>query len=105
MPRQQRWKGYAAIVDALLTSHDDDTQKGDARREAETIKEKMEELELVLMLEFWDNVLQRFKKTNATLQNQQISFSTFANSTALCLNTLTDLGSHSMTLKPKQWIV
>ena len=71
-------QGYAAIVDALSTIHDDDTQKGDARSEAETIKEKVGELEFVIMLEFWDNVLQRFKKTSATLQNQQISLSTCA---------------------------
>ena len=38
----------------------------------------MGELEFVIMLEFWDNVLQRFKKTSATLQNQQISLSTCA---------------------------
>ena len=30
---------YAAIVDALSSIHDDDTQKGDVRREAEIIKE------------------------------------------------------------------
>ena len=71
-------QGYAAIVDALSTIHDDVTQKVDARREVETIKEKMEELKFFIMLEFWYNVLQRFKKTSATLQNHQISLSTCA---------------------------
>ena len=41
-------QGYAAIVDALSTIHDDAIQKGDARREVETIKEKMEELKFLI---------------------------------------------------------
>jgi hypothetical protein len=71
-------EGYNGITDALESLHDDDTEKGDTRREAGIINDKMQEFEFVLMLEFWNDVLTRFQQTSKTLQESQVAISTCA---------------------------
>ena len=46
------YDGFAAIIEALDHIHTDADQKGEVRREAGILREKMEELEFVFMLEF-----------------------------------------------------
>ncbi|CAM1326808.1 Uncharacterised protein r2_g3576 [Pycnogonum litorale] len=68
--------GYESIILALNQIHTDDNEKGDARREAGTLQEKMEELEFVFMLEIWNGLLGEFQKTSKALQDAKIALST-----------------------------
>jgi len=47
---------------------EDQSQKGDTVREAASITGKMQELEFVLMLVVWHEILQKFHRTSQTLQ-------------------------------------
>ena len=60
----------AAILNSFLKSlealdliADDQSQKGDTRRETNNIAHKMQDLEMISMLKFWNYILQ---KTNST---------------------------------------
>ena len=51
---------FLKILEALECVAEDQSQKGDTRREANNIANKMQELEFVFMLNFWDEILQNF---------------------------------------------
>lgn len=51
--------GYSDIIAALNSLYEDDKQKGEARRDAGNIAEKMQELEFVFLLELWNDILHR----------------------------------------------
>lgn len=70
--------GYESIIDALHCLYTNEYEKGDTRREAGILQEKMEELEFVFMLEFWNRILDEFHKTSKALQDSKISLSTCA---------------------------
>lgn len=69
-------EGYEAIVDALNEINENEAEKGEARREAKNIQDKMLELEFAFMLEFWNAILERFTKTSKSLQAEQIALNT-----------------------------
>ena len=72
-------ESYADIVEALSHIHDDDTEKGDTRRQAQNLLQKMEEFEFVFMLHLWTGLLEQFHKVSNALQSTQISLTTCAN--------------------------
>jgi hypothetical protein len=72
------FKGYEAIVDALNNINENEDEKGDARREAGNIRDKMLELEFAFMLVFWNEFLERFNKTIKSLQDEHIALNTCA---------------------------
>ena len=72
-------QGYEAIGNALIDIFEDESQKGDTRAEASNIYDKMHEFEFALMLEFWNDVLVRFRKTSKALQDDRIALSTCTN--------------------------
>jgi len=43
-------EAYFHIVEALIHVHNDDTEKGDTRRQAQDLLQKMDEFEFVFML-------------------------------------------------------
>ena len=53
-------KSYLKILEALEYIAEDKSQKGDARREANNISYKRQELEFVFMLNFWNNICRTF---------------------------------------------
>ena len=54
----------------------DDSQKADARHEADTLSDSMDTLEFNLMLEVWNKVLQRFNMCSKILQAADIDLHT-----------------------------
>ncbi len=50
-------KSFLKILEALEYIAEDQSQKGNTRREANNIANKMHELEFVLMSNFWDEIL------------------------------------------------
>ena len=86
-------KSYSQIVEALENLSDDQLQKGETRREARNIANKMQELEFVFMLNFWNEILQKFHKTSKCLQSESAILQTCADlylSLADLLNTSRD---------------
>lgn len=84
-----RWEAHAVATEAILKSHpqiiealeclqEDQSQKGDTRREAENIAKKMQELEFAFMLVFWEEVLQHFHRVSQALQNEHVNLKTCA---------------------------
>ncbi|GBP77371.1 Zinc finger MYM-type protein 1 [Eumeta japonica] len=59
---------YNKIIDALDVISVDDMQKGETRREAANLSNKLQELEFVLMLVMWDEILQTFRKVSKKLR-------------------------------------
>ena len=58
---------YPQLIEALQSIQDDDTnEKGDTRRQAVNLQQKMEELESVFMLHLWTILLERFHKVSKT---------------------------------------
>ena len=74
--RIARLRGNGNALIALL---DDKSQKGDTRREASNIYDKMHEFEFALMLEFWTDVLVRFRNTSKALKGEKTSLDTCTN--------------------------
>ena len=65
---------------ALEYIAEDQSQKGDAKREANNISYKMQELEFVFMLNFWNNICRTFTEyISKVLQNEDINLETCAN--------------------------
>ena len=54
----------------------DNSQKADARHEADTLSDSMDTLEFNLMLEVWNKVLQRFNMWSKILQAADIDLHT-----------------------------
>ena len=85
-----RWEAHAKAIEAVLENYNniidalnqiisDFSFKGDARKRAENIVEKMEEFEFVFMLYFWNRVLSHFHKVNKAIQKSNLLLSTCAN--------------------------
>ncbi|CAI9716392.1 Hypothetical predicted protein [Octopus vulgaris] len=55
-------ESYAHIFEELSHIHDDDTGKGDTRRQAQNLLQKMEEFVFVYMFHLWTGLLQQFHK-------------------------------------------
>jgi len=60
---------FLKILEALS---DDQLQKGDTRREAKNIANKMYEIQLVLMLNFWNETMKKFHQTSQLLQCENV---------------------------------
>ena len=71
-------KSYSAITNALSHLHSDVSGKGDTRLYANNPLQKMEKLELVLMLYFWTRVLGCFQRISKPLQKSELLLSTCA---------------------------
>lgn len=69
-------KSYLKILEALECIAEDQSQKGDTRREANNIANKMQELEFVFLLNFWDEILYNFHKVSQVLQNEYVNLKT-----------------------------
>ena len=69
---------YSDVVDALQHIQEDENEKGDTRRQAGSLQQKMEELEFVFMLHLWTSLLGRFHKVSKTLQSPEITLNTCA---------------------------
>lgn len=95
------YDGYESIIDALDHIHIDVNQKGDTRREAGILHEKMEELEFVFMLEFWNRILGQFHKTSKALQDPKILLSTCAKLYASLGSFLHDMREHFDDIEQK----
>ena len=70
---------YSHIVEALRHIHNDDTEKGDTKRQAQDVLQKMDELEFVFMLPLWTALLKQFHKVSNTLLSTQILLTTCTN--------------------------
>ncbi|XP_065667306.1 uncharacterized protein LOC136087768 [Hydra vulgaris] len=82
-----RWDAHAVATETILKSHpqilkafeciqEDQSQKGDTRREAENIAKKMQELEFAFMLVFWKEILQHFHRVSQALQKEHVNLKT-----------------------------
>ncbi|XP_038649470.1 LOW QUALITY PROTEIN: zinc finger MYM-type protein 1-like [Scyliorhinus canicula] len=71
-------KSFLKILEALEYIAEDQSQKGDARREANNIADKMQELEFVFMLNFWNEILHIFHRVSQVLQNEDVNLKTCA---------------------------
>ena len=87
-------EGYSGIIDALQNLSEDKQQKGETRREAENIAEKMQELEFAFLLELWNDILERWQMTSKGLQDGKISI-------AVCGSLLETLATFVEDLKDK----
>ena len=70
---------YPQLIKALQSIQDDTNEKGDTRRQAGVLQQKMEELEFVFMLHLWTIRFERFQKVSKTLQNPEVTLNTCAN--------------------------
>jgi len=70
---------YSHIFEALSHIHNDDTEKGNTRRQAQDLLQKMDELEFVFMLHLWTALLKQFHKVSNALQSTQILLTTCRN--------------------------
>ncbi len=70
------FKSFLKILEALECIAEDQSQKGDTRREANNIANKMQELEFVFMLNFWDEIFQNFHRVSKVLQNEDVNLKT-----------------------------
>ncbi|GBP12569.1 Zinc finger MYM-type protein 1 [Eumeta japonica] len=77
--QQKILETYNKIIDALDVISVDDMHKGETRREAANLSNKLQELEFVLMLVIWDEILQTFRKVNKVLQDPEVTLETCAN--------------------------
>uniref|UniRef100_G3TY18 TTF-type domain-containing protein n=1 Tax=Loxodonta africana TaxID=9785 RepID=G3TY18_LOXAF len=69
-------ESYPQILDALDDIAEDQTQKGDTRREAANIANRMQTLEYVFMLVMWNHILQHFHWTSQALQDSEVNLQT-----------------------------
>jgi hypothetical protein len=58
-----------SVAETLDRIHTDSIGNGDTRREACILREKIEKLELVFMLELQNRLLNQFHKTGKSLQD------------------------------------
>lgn len=65
-------KSFPQILEALECLQEDHSQKGDTRREAENIANKMQELEFAFMLIFWEEILQHFHSRPSSTKYYQM---------------------------------
>lgn len=63
-------KSFSKILESLNCIAEDQSQKGDTRREADNIANKMQELEFVFLLIFWNEILQNFYRVSQVLQKE-----------------------------------
>lgn len=66
-------KSYNENIAALEELATDENQRRDSRLEAEGFRKKLEQLEVAILLEIWDTILERFQKTNLSLQERGLS--------------------------------
>ena len=71
-------KSFLKILEALEYIGEDQSQKGDARREENNIADKMQELEFVFMLIFWNEILLNFHRVSQPLQSKDVDLKTCA---------------------------
>ena len=69
-------KSFLKILEVLDCIAGDQSQKGDTRREANNIANKMQELEFVFMLNFWNEIFQNFPRVSQVHQNENVNFKT-----------------------------
>lgn len=78
---ETRWSARASAVTALQDSYkeflaalssiaEDDDQSKETRREAFGIFKKMQKLEIMILMETWNNVLTTVNKVNVSLQSR-----------------------------------
>lgn len=82
---------YSEMIDALNSIWENGNEKGETRREAGNIRDKMEELEFVIMLEFWNDILNKFHVISKALQDEQLNLSKCAQLLDSLLNFLKDI--------------
>ena len=61
-------KSYNENIAALEELATDEHQPRDSRLEAEGFRKQLEQLEVAILIEIWDTILERFQKTNLSLQ-------------------------------------
>ena len=66
-------KGYRENILALEELASDNAQPHESRIEAEGFLTKLKRLETAILLELWDSILDRFQKTNLSLQKSGLS--------------------------------
>ncbi len=71
-------KSFLKILEALECIAEEQSQKEDTRREANNIENKMQELEFIFMLNFWDEILQNFHRVSKVLKNEDANLKTCA---------------------------
>ena len=72
-------KSFLRILETLEYTAEDQSQKGDARREANNIADKIQEIESAFMLNFWNETLQNFHWVSQVLQKKDVNLKTCAN--------------------------
>ena len=71
-------KSFLKNLEALDCIAEDQLQKGDTRREANNIANKMQELEFIFILNFWNEILQNFSRVSRVLHNEDVNLKTCA---------------------------
>jgi len=71
-------KHFPEILEAFEFISEDQSQKGEARREANNIADNMQEIEFVFMLNFWNEILLNFHRVRKVLQNEDVNLKTCA---------------------------
>ena len=69
---------YPQIIEALEYLQEDNSQKGNTRRDAENIANKTQELEFSFMLIFFVKFLQHFLRVSQALRNEHVIFTSCA---------------------------
>lgn len=87
-------ESFSEIIDALESIADDQSQKGDTMQEAASLANKMMELEFVLMLVIWQDILQHFHKTSTALQQEELNLAVCGNLYQSLAFYLTDMRDH-----------
>ena len=97
-------EGYDSITSALDHMYEDVSEKGDTRREAGNLRDKMEELEFALMLELWNRILKHFHHTSKALQDPKLSLGTCSKLYASLDNVLVEIRDNfdEIELKAKE---
>ena len=67
-------KSYHENIAALEELATDENQPRDSRLEAEGFRKELDQLELAILFIIWDTILERFQKTNVSLQEPRVSF-------------------------------
>ncbi|XP_075396922.1 zinc finger MYM-type protein 1-like [Tenrec ecaudatus] len=85
-------ESYTQILEALEDIVEDPAQKGNTRREAENLANKMQRLECVFMLVLWNNILQHFHWLSQALQDSEVNLKT-------CTHLYQSLTGYSQSLR------
>ena len=71
-------KSVLKILEVLDCIAEDQSQKGDTRREANNIANKMQELEFIFRLNFWNEISKKFHRVSQVLRNENVNLKTYA---------------------------